>query len=46
MNIEDIENINKSILTNIKILENTKMPKADKKISRGLIKEGVKALIT
>ena len=34
------------IYENIKILENTKVPKADKKISRGLIKEEVNALIT
>lgn len=34
------------IYENIKILENTKMPKADKKISRGLIKEETGALIT
>ena len=40
------EIIKKYIYENIKILENTKMLKADKKISRGLIKEEVKALIT
>ena len=34
------------IYENIKILENTKVPKADKKISRGLIKEEVNAFIT
>ena len=34
------------IYENIKILENTKVSKADKKISRGLIKEEVNALIT
>ena len=40
------EIIKKYIYENIKILEKTKMPNADKKISRGLIKEEVKALIT
>ena len=34
------------IYENIKILENTKRPWADKKISRGLIKEETNALIT
>lgn len=34
------------IYENIKILENTKKPKSDKKIARGLIKEEIESLIT
>ena len=40
------EIIKRYIYENIKILENTKRYKADKKVSRGLIKEEVNALIS